>query len=123
VFTGDDVTIRLYYRAFEPISRPVFGVGIHTIGGVHVTGPNTREAQLAIEKIDGSGYVDLHVPRLLLLPGTYDISASLVDNEILHTFDFRQRATRFDVGPGEPHESFGGVTSLGGEWRWLPDRD
>jgi ABC-2 type transport system ATP-binding protein len=123
VFTGDDVTIRLYYRAFEPISRPVFGVGIHTIGGVHVTGPNTREAQLAIEKIDGSGYVDLHVSRLLLLPGTYDISASLVDNEILHTFDFRQRATRFDVGPGEPHESFGGVTSLGGEWRWQPDRD
>ncbi len=123
VCTGDEVTIRLHYRSHEPISRPVFGVGIHTIGGVHVSGPNTREAEVTIEKIDGPGYVDLHVPRLLLLPGTYDISASLTDNEILHIFDFRQRASRFDVGPGVPHESFGGVTSLGGDWRWQPDRD
>jgi hypothetical protein len=121
VRTGDSVTIRLHYRADESIARPVFGVAIHTLGGVHVTGPNTREAEVGIEKIIGQGRVDLDVPRLLLLPGTYDISVSLVDHEILHTFDFRQRAVRFDVGPGEPHESFGGVTSLGGVWCWQPD--
>jgi ABC-type polysaccharide/polyol phosphate transport system ATPase subunit len=123
IATGDDVSIRLHYRADEPIPRPVFGVGIHTMGGVHVTGPNTHEAKVPIEKIDGTGHVDLHVPRILLLPGTYDISVALTDTEIVHTFDFRQRAMRFDVGPGTPHETFGGVTSLGGEWRWHPDRD
>ncbi|MEY2452972.1 MAG: type transport system ATP-binding protein [Acidimicrobiaceae bacterium] len=123
VRTGDPLTIRLHYRADESIPRPVFGVGIHTLGGVHVTGPNTREAAVSIEKIDGRGYVDLQVPRLLLLPGTYDISVSLADHEILHVFDFRQRAVRFDVGPGDPQESFGGVTSLGGTWCWQPDGD
>ena len=121
VRTGDAVTIRLHYRADESIARPVFGVAVHTLGGVHVTGPNTREAEVGIEKIIGQGHVDLQVPRLLLLPGTYDLSVSLVDHEILHIFDFRQRAVRFDVGPGEPQESFGGVTSLGGVWRWQPD--
>ena len=99
VFTGEEVTIRLHYRADEPVPHPVFGVGIHTMEGVHVTGPNTREAEVSIEKIDGTGDVDLHVPRLLLLQGTYDISVSLADNDILHVFDFRQRALRFDVDP------------------------
>jgi len=116
VRTGDHVTIRLHYRAHEPIPRPVFGVAIHTLEGVHVTGPNTREAGLVPEKIAGAGHVDLEVGRLMLLPGTYDISASLVDHAALHFFDYHQRAYRFDVGPGTPHETFGGVVSLGGTW-------
>ena len=55
---------------------------------------------MTIEKINGSGHVDLHVPRLLLLPGTYDISTALTDNEILHIFDFRQRALAVRRRPG-----------------------
>ena len=46
--------------------------------------------------------VDLTVDRLMLLPGTYDISASLYDYAIVHPFDFRQRAVRFDVDAGDP---------------------
>lgn len=116
VRTGDDVCIRLHYDAHEEIRRPVFGLGIHTLEGVHVTGPNTREAGLVPESIKGTGTIDLRVPRLMLLPGTYDLSASLVDHEILHFFDFRQHSLRFDVDPGVPHETFGGVVSLGGAW-------
>ena len=41
--TGDRVTLRLHYNAHRPIPRPVFGMAIYTIEGVHVTGPNTRE--------------------------------------------------------------------------------
>jgi ABC-2 type transport system ATP-binding protein len=116
VRTGDDVRLRLKYVAHEPIPRPVFGIAIHTLEGVHVTGPNTREAGLVPDQIHGDGQVDLHIPRLMLLPGTYDVSASLVDHEILHFFDFHQRSLRFDVDPGVPHETFGGVVSLGGDW-------
>jgi ABC-2 type transport system ATP-binding protein len=116
VATGDTVTFRLSYRAGERIPKPVFGLALHTREGVHVTGPNTLEAGLVPDEIEGAGSVDLTVPRLLLLPGSYDVSASLVDHEILHTFDFHQRSLRFDVEPGDPHETFGGVVSLGGEW-------
>jgi ABC-2 type transport system ATP-binding protein len=123
VRTGDAVTIRLHYRAHEPIPRPVFGIGIHTLEGVHVTGPNTREAGLVPEKISGPGHVDLHVDPLLLLPGTYDVSAALVDHAALHFYDFHQRAYRFDVGPGTPHETFGGVVSLNGKWAVEPEED
>lgn len=114
--TGDAVCLRLHYDAHKPIPRPVFGMAIHTLEGVHVTGPNTREAGLVPERISGRGTIDLSIPQLMLLPGTYDISVSLVDHEVLHTFDFHQRAVRFDVEAGVPHETYGGVVSLGGTW-------
>ena len=78
-----------------------------------VTGPNTREAGLACDRIDGKGVVELTIDRMMLLPGTYDITVSLYDHAITHPYDFRQKVLRFDVEAGTPHETFGGVVSLG----------
>jgi ABC-type polysaccharide/polyol phosphate transport system ATPase subunit len=116
VRTGDDVTLRFHYKALERIEKPVFGMAIHTLEGVHVTGPNTRAAGCEIADINGPGTVDLHVPRLMLLPGTYDVTAALTDWSALHVIDFRHKSLRFDVDPGVPHETHGGVVSLGGDW-------
>ena len=117
VRTGDDITLRFHYSMADAIERPVFGMAIHTLDGMHVTGPNTREAGCVPESLEGSGHVDLRVPRLLLLPGTYEVSGAITDFATLHTFDYRHRAFRFDVEAGRPKESYGGVVSLGGEWR------
>jgi ABC-2 type transport system ATP-binding protein len=117
VRTGDTVTIRFRYATGEAIEKPVFGLAIHSLDGVHVTGPNTREAGCVPGSIDGAGVVDLRVERLLLLPGTYDITAALTDYAALHPYDYRHRAFRFDVEAGDPHETYGGVVSLGGIWR------
>jgi ABC-type polysaccharide/polyol phosphate transport system ATPase subunit len=115
VRTGEEVTIRLHWSASEPVERPVFGVAVHSLEGIEVTGPNTRDADLVPDKIDGTGVVDLHVPRLLLLPGTYDLSAAVYDWTRQHPYDHRHRAVRFDVEPGLPREEHG-LTSLGGIW-------
>jgi ABC-type polysaccharide/polyol phosphate transport system ATPase subunit len=115
VRTGEPVTIRLHWSAAAPVERPVFGVAVHSLEGIEVTGPNTRDAELVPDKIDGAGVVDLHVPRLLLLPGTYDLSAAVYDWTRQHPYDHRHRAVRFDVEPGLPREEHG-LTSLGGTW-------
>jgi ABC-type polysaccharide/polyol phosphate transport system ATPase subunit len=115
VRTGDAVTVRFHYDVQEPIEKPVFGLAVHRLDGVHVTGPNTRQAGSVPDRIEGTGTVDLRIDRLLLLPGTYDISASLYDYACLHAYDFRHRSFRFDVEPGSPREEFG-VVSLGGSW-------
>ena len=115
VATGDAVTVRLHWAAREPVERPVFGVAVHSLAGVEVTGPNTRDADLVPDKVDGSGTVELHVPRLLLLPGTYDLSGAVYDITRQHPYDHRHRAYRFDVRPGQPREEHG-LTSLGGRW-------
>ncbi len=119
VRTGDAVTFRFHYDLAEPLERPVFGMAIYTIEGVHVTGPNTREADYVPERLEGTGFVDLHIERLLLVRGIYDVSVSLVDYSCLHVYDFRHRAFRFDVERGRPEEQYG-VVSLGGKWEGLP---
>lgn len=114
--TGDDIRFRLHYRTSEVLDQPVFGIAVHTVDGVHVTGPNTREAGARIEQIEGAGFVDLQIKDCLLLPGTYDLSATLTNRTAEHVYDYRHRALRFDVNPGTPHETYGGVVSLAGTW-------
>ena len=117
--TGDPVTFRFHYTVDEPLDRPVFGLAIHTIDGVHVTGPNTRDAGIVPERLVGSGSVDFHVDRLLLVQGIYDLSVSLADHALLQVYDFRHRSFRFDVEFGDPHEQYG-IISLDGRWECLP---
>jgi len=115
VRTGDPLVIRYHYVALEPILRPVFGMALHTVDGVHVTGPNTRDVDEVPEKIVGEGHVDLIIDRLLLTPGTYDVSVSLYDHACLHAYDMRHRFLRFDVNSGHPADRLG-VTSLDPRW-------
>lgn len=118
VRTGDEVTVRLHYRTTEPIPRPVFGLALETLSGVYVWASHTRDAGYVPARISGSGSVDLAIPRLMLLPGTYDLHVSIVDYTTQHQFDFIRRACRFDVDHGVPRES-GGIVSLGGRWQNL----
>ncbi|MDP9019763.1 MAG: ABC transporter ATP-binding protein [Actinomycetota bacterium] len=120
VRTGDAVTFRLHYVPSQPVEAPTFAMAVHTLEGVEVTRPNTRQCGSGPGRVEGAGVVDLCVERLLLLPGTYDASAAVTDHAGVHTFDHRQRAFRFDVDPGDPHETNGGLVSLGGRWRIRP---
>ena len=114
--TGEPVTVRLHYRLSQPIERPNFGIVFQTIDGTHVSGPNSRDGGVEIERLEGDGHVDLTIDRLMLVPGNYDISASIHDWAGLHPYDVRRHVVRFHVEPGDPRESFG-VVSLGGRWQ------
>lgn len=113
--TGDFAKIRIHYVMHQTIQKPVFGIAIHTVDGTHVTGPNTRDADRVPDRLTGRGFVDLDLERLMLLPGTYDLTVALYDFACLHPYDFRHKVVRFDVDPGYPHESYG-LVSLGGRW-------
>jgi ABC-2 type transport system ATP-binding protein len=118
--TGDPMTIRLHYALSEPIPQPVFGIAIQTLEGFTVTGPNTRQAGAVPDQLSGTGHVDLVVDRLMLAPGTYDLSVSLYDYTCSHAYDFRFRTQRFDVERGDPVEEHG-VFALGGHWEGAVD--
>ena len=118
--SGATTTLRIGYVADERIDRPVFGLAVHTVEGTHVTGPNSKDAGVEIDAIDGSGHVDVTFDPLLLLPGTYDLTVSLYDHSCLHPFDYRHKLVRFDVDRGAIQESYG-VVSLGGQWKVVSD--
>jgi ABC-type polysaccharide/polyol phosphate transport system ATPase subunit len=114
--TGEPLTVRVHWRSDQGVQKPVFGLAVHTLEGVEVTGPNTRDADVVFDELTGSGVVDFVVDRLLLLPGAYELTAALYDWTRQHPFDHRHRFLRFDVEPGEPREGHGFV-SLGGRWQ------
>jgi ABC-type polysaccharide/polyol phosphate transport system ATPase subunit len=113
--TGDAVTFRLSYRAEKPIAKPVFVLALETLDGTWLWAHHTRDAGFVPDEIDGEGTIDLHVPNLMLQPGTYDLSASVVDYTTTHQYDYLRRCLRFDVEHGTPRES-GGYVALGGRW-------
>ncbi len=118
--TGDKLVIRMHYEAGRPIEDVVFGIGLETLLGQTVSGPNTKDANIRLDVAKGRGTVDLVVPRLMLLPGTYDLATAVTDETLQHPYDLRAQAFRFDVVAGDPPERFG-VVSLGGSWAVTPD--
>jgi ABC-2 type transport system ATP-binding protein len=115
--TGDPVTVRMEYQCTTRVERPVFGLAMENLDGVYVWAHNTRDAGLELAFIEGRGYVDLQIPRLMLQPHTFDLIASIVDHTTTHTYDFLRHCYRFAVEPepGSPRES-GGILALGGRW-------
>jgi ABC-2 type transport system ATP-binding protein len=119
VASGEPLTVRLWYATSEPVERPVFSVSLQTLQGVVVSCPTTREGGEVPEKLDGNGWVDLVLERFPILPGTYDVTASLTDFTMAHPYDVRRNVLRMDVdrkGPVEPT----GIVSLGGHWVFSP---
>jgi ABC-type polysaccharide/polyol phosphate transport system ATPase subunit len=116
VSTGDAVTFRLHYDAAVRVERPVFGLAIDTVDGVYLWAHHSRDGEMVPDSIEGSGYVDLAIEHLMLQPGVFDVSASVVAHDCVHVYDYLKRCLRFDVGFGLPRES-GGYVALGGRWK------
>ncbi len=123
--TGDTVVFRFHYRLDGTLACPVFGMAVHTDGGMELTATTFVDAGIA-DSDGGRGYVDLVVDSLPLLPGTYDVSASITDPGTGQTVDAHDRSFRFVVDAGTPHGSIRGIVDLGGSWQphpSLPVRD
>ncbi len=113
--TGDAVTIRMHYKADTRVEKPVFSVGIYTLEGTFLAGPNSREVDMVPDAIEGEGVVDFHVPFLPLLAGVYDLTVAIYDYSHQHPFDHRHQVLRFNVEAGEPHLVHG-LVSLNAQW-------
>jgi ABC-2 type transport system ATP-binding protein len=113
--TGDDVRLRLHYQTEKAIPRPVVGFAIEQLGGATVTSPCTRDVGLVPEMLDGTGVIDAELPKVPLLPGTYDLHTSVTDFNRSHIYDHVHLAMRFDVMTGKPYET-GGLMTLGPAW-------
>lgn len=113
--TSDAVVLRLHYEASKTIPQPVFGIEIESLGGATITSPNTRDVGMVPPTISGTGIVDIAIPRIDLLPGTYDVHTSITDFNRAVVYDNLHLALRFDVMTGKPYET-GGVVTMRPEW-------
>lgn len=114
---GEPATFRLHYKATERVERPIFGVGVFSIEGTFLSGPNTREVEYFPDFIEGEGYIDFEMPYVPMLAGVYDLSVSIYDYTCQHPYDHRHRATRFNVEAGDPAQIHG-MISLNSTWKF-----
>jgi ABC-2 type transport system ATP-binding protein len=112
--TGRALTIRVSYDSHLPIKRPIVGIRISHILGAVVWGSNTKRRGQFIEQIAGPGHVDIRIPALPLLEGTYDLTVALSDHTELLAFDHWEKRIRFDV---HQHNVFDeGFVTVDSEW-------
>ncbi|WP_395726230.1 ABC transporter ATP-binding protein [Nakamurella sp.] len=116
--TGDELTLRLYYKATQPVRRPVFSASITNTDGVLAWTHHASDARFVPDELSGSGSVDVHIPAMPLQPGSFDLHSSVVDESLSHSYDQYMRAIRFDVAVGVPRES-GGLVSMNSRWENL----
>ncbi|AZI58526.1 ABC transporter ATP-binding protein [Nakamurella antarctica] len=113
--TGDPLTLRLHYNCGVPIEQAAFGYALENADGVYVWAHNTIDADHPVASLQGIGSIDLMIPALPLQPGTFDLTASIV-NQNSHVFDLVRNCVRFHVDFGDPRES-GGIVTFNGSWQ------
>lgn len=112
--TNSEMTIRIHFLAGQELRDVVFGVRITHLHGSNVWGTNTKRKGVRIDSISGPGTVDLVVPRLALLEGTFDLTVALTDNTEIHAFDHWEKKIRFDVHQINTFDE--GLVNLDGGW-------
>jgi ABC-2 type transport system ATP-binding protein len=112
--TNEDMKIRVHYDAPTGISDAVIGIRITHLYGMNVWGTNTKRKGTRIPQLKGKGFVDLDIPHLRLLEGTYDLTIALSDTAEVNAFDHWEKRVRFDVKQVGTFDE--GVAALDGVW-------
>jgi lipopolysaccharide transport system ATP-binding protein len=118
--TGDDATFRLHFETPDPIPNPVFVITLASLDGVAVTAPSSRDADSVPVTVNGTGYVDIHLNALPLIPGPYVVHTEVTGWGRKRVYDHIQNARSFDVHAGDSNEQDGLVT-LRPTWTWAGD--
>jgi len=112
--SGDMVKTRVNFTINEEIDNFHFGVAIFREDGVYCYGPNTQFDGLAIQRTGkGDGYFELECEELLLMSGTYYISAAIWDKNETLAYDYHKCNYKLEVS-GTP--IYGQLLYLSSKW-------
>lgn len=107
--SGDDLTLRLHFRAEQKILQPHFQVRLYTSMGTLITETSTWLHGVTIPAVEpGTGYVDLELDRINILPARYMIALAITGGPEGKTLDGDVH-TFLDV---EPSAAYGTVRAL-----------
>jgi lipopolysaccharide transport system ATP-binding protein len=112
--TNEEMKIRVHYEAPTGIENAVVGIRITHLHGTNVWGTNTKRKGFHVPRIDGQGIVELNIPMLTLLEGTYDLTVALTDVSEVYSYDHWEKRIRFDVVQQNTFDE--GIVALQGTW-------
>jgi len=109
--TAGELTLSARWRAEQKVARPVFGMQIHSVEGVLCAKVSSEGRDGAPEHIEGEGDVEFRIPELSLLPGNYEITVSVTEENGLVPFDLHQCLYPLAV-TGDPLPGTDGLVNL-----------
>lgn len=112
--TNQNMTIRIRYEAHVPVTDAVVGVRITHLHGLNVWGTNTKRKAVRLSQLSGAGTIDLEIPRLGLLEGTFDLTVAISDSAEVNAYDHWEKMIRFDVQQSGSYDE--GLVALDGTW-------
>lgn len=74
---GQSLAVEIDFEVNKPLRTPVFGVAIYTLDGTCIYATNNAEDGVRLEAISAPGTVRVEYPELNLLPGEYQVAASV----------------------------------------------
>lgn len=98
IASGDAMTIELEYFAHQILNHVVFSISISDETGQIYFNTNTATSGLQISLSAGLGQIKLHVERLDLRGGKYDVNVGVFAEDWSITYDYRWNFRTFHIG-------------------------
>jgi lipopolysaccharide transport system ATP-binding protein len=118
--TLEPLTVRVHWRANEPVESPLLSFALWNEGGLAIANPGMRPAAGERPVYLGEGHVDYSIDRLPLSPGVYRLTAAIHDSRAMTVFHRVDEAAVLRVQPGEKPAL--GMIDLIGDWGPLVGR-
>ena len=115
--TGERMTVRIGYRVDRPITDLSCTVAVYRSDNLaYVFGQNSKSEGLPLEP-SGQADIELVIPELPLLRGTYLVSVALHDHAVRRCSDWHERRFSFMVFDNRTSSVEGGTVQVATEWR------
>ena len=114
VHTNRAMTVRIHYKKNSDITDVIAGLRISHLHGTQVFATNSRRRGAELGLFGKEGYVDLHIPRIPMLTGTFQISVDLSDSSELYTYDHWGQCATFDVLQNTIQDE--GLVTIDSQW-------
>lgn len=116
IVTDDPLTIRFHWRTDRVMDDLAFGFTLRAADGYALSGGLIKFEDGPSRFGPGSGVVDFVIPQLPILPGSYHLSAAVMDRHTGHVYDHSPNIAAFDVASSSGHDGVSDAVSLGGHW-------
>jgi hypothetical protein len=107
----------LQISAPNPIPDPEITIKISSSSGIELWSSSSNDANLMIGKLFGTQRVNISIPHLRLMEGTYIVSVSLHNHSRSVEYDHIEEAHRLNVTQGSVLGA--GLLSMESTWRFL----
>ncbi len=95
--TGDDLSIRVYFKKNKPIEKLNFGIAIFNQESDYIFGINTILDKIDTEKYLKSGYYQVDYKNIPLKTNAYFVQSGIWGKEVSQMVDFLEKSKLFKV--------------------------